>query len=49
MGKEKSIYNPFGVNVSGFFHKNKDIQKGTRKFRKIMKKWKKENERTIPF
>ncbi len=35
------VYNAYGENVSGFFHKGKAIEKGTRKFNRLMKKWRK--------
>ncbi len=42
-----NIYNPWEENVSGFFHKDKIIPYGTKKFKKIMKKWRKNRNSTI--
>ena len=43
-GKNK-IYNPFGENASCFLHKEKWVEKGTRKFKKIMKQWRKQSKK----
>ena len=37
--RKKNIYNPWGENVSGFLHKDKIIPRGTKRFEKIMRKW----------
>ena len=44
MSKNRKIYNPFGENASGFFHKGKAVERGTRKFNRLMKRWRKQNE-----